>query len=164
VKCAELTEYKHVRKTPAELERLRNASDYWRLQLRKELTKFNQQFGIYLRNSIKFSQWSHDTADLGGDYEFGTMSDTLSFSKEKRLEMWTKAYAKKLKALVDEGYGVKLYTRLSKEVQKGTSVEEIADMMKAEMRPRYRSDPNKSPLEVYYTVEITKPKKHHEDL
>jgi hypothetical protein len=78
--------------------------------------------------------------------------------------MWTKAYAKKLKVLVDEGYGVKLYTRLSKELHSGIPEAEIVEMMKQEMRPRYRSDPNKSPLEVYYTVEITKPKKHHEDL
>lgn len=131
-------------------------SDHWRQQLRKEMTEFNQHFGIYLRNSLKFNQHDKTVCHLGGDYEFGVLSDSLSFSKEKRFELWKKAYARKIKEWVDEGYEVELQS-LGNLTSAFTETDIIGDMERM-MHPRYRgSDQSKTPLEVYYKVIVSKP-------
>ena len=166
MKTAELLEYVHRRKTEAEKEALRNAPDAWRKALRKELTKFNQQFGIYLRKSSdlrlrksdRFDQWSTDTAAIGGEYEFGHSVDNLTLSKEKRFELWKKAYAKRIKQLLNDGYGVKLFSRLSDQLPYETTEEEIYKRISQETRPRYRGDPTKAPLIVTYQIVVIKPK------
>jgi hypothetical protein len=159
MKTAELLEQIQVRKTPAERAALKAAPDYWRKQLRKEMTEFNQEFGIYLRNSVKFSKIDDTRCDLGGDYEFLASADPTAFTQMQRFNMWKKAYAKKIKEWVDGGYRVFLFTMRSEPLGKGISEAEILNNMSSNMNPLYRgSDITKAALLVFYVIYIREPK------
>lgn len=157
MKTMELFERKYRRKSEEEREAQKKAPDYWRLQLRKELTKFNQQFGILLRRSLPFSKWAGDVAILGGEYNFLVSGDNLSFSKEKRLELWKKAYAQRILQLVKSGHTVWLSMQLrSKEVKPTDTVDDILDEFNREMKPIGPTS-DRHPLQFNYKIYVKKP-------
>jgi len=96
MKTAEILEQLQRRKSPEEKAALLAAPDYWRLQLRKELTAINRSLGIALRRSIPFNKHTDTRADFGGEYHVLVSGNPDSFSKQERLSLWKKAMAKKI--------------------------------------------------------------------
>jgi len=162
MKTAELLEYKYQRKSEEEKEALRKAPDYWRLQLRKELTKFNKQFGITLRKAYPFSRYDQDIADIGGEYNVLVSGEnSLAFSKEKRFELWKKAYAQKIHKMVQDGYRVHIAFHFQgSQVKPGESVDDILARLEHEMKS-WRNPSSKHPIMGSFRIVVKKP---NEDL
>jgi hypothetical protein len=158
MKTAELFEYKYRRKSEEEKEALRRAPDYWRLQLRKELTKFNQQFGITLRKPYTFSRYDTDIADIGGEYNvLVSGEDSMTFPKEKRFELWKKAYAQKIHKLVQDGYRVHIAFHFhGSQVKPDESVDDIRARMEHEMKT-WRAPSAKHPIMGSFRIVVKKP-------
>lgn len=157
MKTSELFEYKHRRKSEEEREALKNAPDYWRLQLRKELTKFNQEFGVTVRKSYPFSRWNPEMAEIGGEYNVLVSGPSTMFSQEKRFEMWKKVYAQKIHKLVKDGYRVRIAFNFdTSEVKPNESVEDILTRIEHEMKT-FRSPSPKHPIMGSFRIIVYKP-------
>lgn len=159
MKTAELFEYRYRKKSEEEKEALRSAPDYWRLQLRKELTKFNQQFGVMLTKAERFNRWEPTIATFGGEYVvLVSGADSLSFSRDQRFDMWKKALAQKLHSLVQSGHDVYIMMALKgAEIKKDESVTDILQRIEHEVK-----DPtpllDRFPIRFFFRFFVTKPK------
>jgi len=157
MKVTELLEYIQRRKSPEEREALKSAPDYWRKKLRQEFTKFNQEFGIMLLKSERFDPYDMKMAVLGGEYNFLVSGDSLTLPKEKRFELWKKAYAKKIHELVAKGYRVLLGMNMARnEVKPEHTAADIVGLMDHELKSVKSSGPN-HPLRVRYTIYVQAP-------
>jgi hypothetical protein len=158
MKTAELFEYKYRRKSEEEKDALRNAPDYWRLQLRKELNKLNQQFGITVRKPYTFSRHDTHIADIGGEYNVLVSGDnSLSFPKEKRLEMWKKVYAQKIHQLVKDGYEVYIDFRFrGAEIKPEETAQDILARMELQMKS-WRNVSERHPIMGSFRIIVKKP-------
>ncbi len=107
MKFFELFEQTHLPKPKEEKLRQQVATN-WRIQISKDLTRFNKLFGVLLLKPQALNKHTPHVALIGGEYSVMVLDEeSFSLPKEKRFELWKKAYAQKIYKLVQDGY--KLY-------------------------------------------------------
>lgn len=161
MKTAELLEQLQKKRTPEEREKDKLKSDYWRLQLRKELSTFNKQFGMTLFKPEKFNPHDHNEARFGGNYNFLYSPDS-PVNQEQRARAWQKEMAKKFVALVKQGYKVIIGGSHGEPVEADETVARVHEivqdhsMMYVQKRPK-DWEKQDLPTEICFFFVIRKP-------
>jgi len=158
MKVADLLENTYRHRSKEQIAAEKASPDYWRKQLRAELAKLYRLFDARLDNAARFSpMWmERDKATFGGTYVFWDKADAdaLTFSKEDRFELWKKAYAQKIKQLLDEGYRIQLCSNAAAAALHHTNtVAQIHAIMQKQMQPRNAH----GSISVEYYMYVTEP-------